>query len=69
MARAAARARSLVRRRPVIAFLTCVPLLAIIGSLVGYPFFYAIYLSTLDKAETRMVGLGNYLQGPTGALS
>ena len=37
------------RRRSTIAFLMTLPLLAIIGGLVVYPFFYAIYLSTLNR--------------------
>jgi len=37
------------------------PLLLIIGCLVAYPFFYSIYLSTLNKAETAFVGISNFL--------
>ena len=37
------------------------PLLLIIGCLVAYPFFYSIYLSTLNKAETAFVGFSNFL--------
>ena len=47
--------------RSTLAFLFCVPLIAIIGGLVVYPFFYSIYLSTLNKAETEFVGFGNFL--------
>jgi len=36
-------------------------LILIIGGLVVYPFFYSIYLSTLNKAETEFVGLGNFI--------
>jgi multiple sugar transport system permease protein len=52
--------RTFFHRRSRIAFMMCVPLIAIIGGLVVYPFFYAIYLSMLNKAETEFVGLGNY---------
>ena len=37
------------------------PLLLIIGCLVAYPFFYSIYLSTLNKSETAFVGISNFL--------
>ena len=37
------------------------PLLLIIGFLVAYPFFYSIYLSTLNKSETAFVGISNFL--------
>jgi multiple sugar transport system permease protein len=46
--------------RSRVAFFMCAPLIVIIGGLVVYPFFYAIYLSMLNKAETEFVGLGNY---------
>tara|TARA_B100001013_G_scaffold229981_1_gene141104 strand:+ start:176 stop:1009 length:834 start_codon:yes stop_codon:yes gene_type:complete len=39
----------------------CVPLIAIIGCLVAYPFGYSIYLSMLNKAETAFVGFDNFL--------
>ena len=38
----------------------CLPLILIIGSLVVYPAFYSIYLSMLNKAQTRFIGLGNF---------
>ena len=47
--------------RSTLAFLFCLPLIAIIGGLIVYPFFYSIYLSTLNKAETEFVGFGNFL--------
>jgi multiple sugar transport system permease protein len=47
--------------RSTLAFLFCVPLIAIIGGLVAYPFFYSIYLAMLNKAETEYVGLDNFL--------
>jgi multiple sugar transport system permease protein len=53
--------RDFWRKRSTLAFLLCVPLIAIICGLVVYPFFYSINLSMLNKAETEYVGLGNYL--------
>src|SRR5690348_10679168 len=50
-----------LRRRSTIAFLMCLPLILIIAGLVIYPAFYAIYLSTLNKAQTKFLGIGNYI--------
>jgi multiple sugar transport system permease protein len=47
--------------RSTVGVLMCVPVLAIIGGLVLYPFLFAIYLSMLNRAETEFVGLGNYV--------
>jgi multiple sugar transport system permease protein len=47
--------------RSTLAFMLCLPLIAIICALVVYPFFYSIYLSMLNKSETEFVGLGNFL--------
>src|SRR5580693_8071605 len=52
--------RLFMRRRSTIAFLMCLPLIVIIASLVVYPAFYSIYLSMLNKAQTRFIGLGNF---------
>jgi len=49
-----------MRQRSTIAFLMCLPLLVIIATLVVYPAFYSIYLSMLNKAQTRFIGLGNF---------
>ena len=49
-----------IRQRSTIAFLMCLPLMLIIASLVIYPAFYSIYLSMLNKAQTRFIGLGNF---------
>jgi multiple sugar transport system permease protein len=49
-----------MRQRSTIAFLMCLPLLVIIVCLVVYPTFYSIYLSMLNKSQTRFIGLGNY---------
>src|SRR5262249_14331265 len=48
-----------LRRRSTIAFLMCLPLMVIITCLVVYPALYSIYLSMLNKAQTRFIGLGN----------
>jgi multiple sugar transport system permease protein len=49
-----------MRRRSTIAFLMCLPLIVIITGLVVYPAFYSIYLSMLNKAQTRFIGLSNF---------
>ncbi|HXZ02250.1 MAG TPA: sugar ABC transporter permease [Stellaceae bacterium] len=50
----------LARRRSTTAFLFALPLLAVIGGLIVYPGLYAIYLSMLNKSQTKFIGLGNY---------
>jgi multiple sugar transport system permease protein len=50
----------LLRRKPAVAVLMCVPLFALILGLVAYPFFHALFLATLNKAETAFVGLDNF---------
>ncbi len=50
----------LMRRRSTIAFVMCVPLLLIVLTLVIYPAFYSMYLSTLNRAQTKFLGLGNF---------
>src|SRR5215472_15774806 len=52
--------RRFARRRSTIAFLFAVPLLAVVLGLIVYPGLYAIYLSLLNKAQTKFIGLGNY---------
>jgi multiple sugar transport system permease protein len=47
--------------RSMLGFFLCLPLLVIIGGLVVYPFFYAIYLSMLNRAETEFVWLDNFI--------
>ena len=49
-----------LRRRSAVAVLMCLPLMLIIGGLVIYPAFYSIFLSMLNKAQTRFVGLSNF---------
>src|SRR3989304_9654138 len=55
-----ARWRRRLRSRSAIGLLMCLPLVAPIGGLVAYPFFYAIYLSMLNKRETAFIGLDNF---------
>jgi multiple sugar transport system permease protein len=50
----------LMRRRSTIALLMCLPLICIVAGLIIYPAFYAMYLSMLNKAQTRFIGLGNF---------
>ena len=52
--------RRFARRRSTVAFLFAVPLLAVVLGLIVYPGLYAIYLSLLNKTQTRFVGLANY---------
>jgi len=52
--------RRFMRRRSTLAFLMVLPLLLIIGSLVVYPAFFAIYLATLNKSMEHFVGFGNF---------
>lgn len=49
-----------LKRRSTLAVALVTPLIVLIGGLIVYPFFYAIYLSMLNKAETTFVGLANY---------
>jgi multiple sugar transport system permease protein len=49
-----------IRRRSTIALAMCLPLIAIILGLIIYPAFFCIYLSMLNKAQTRFIGLSNF---------
>ena len=49
-----------MRRRSSTALLMCLPLILIVSCLIIYPAFYSIYLSMLNKAQTRFIGLSNY---------
>src|SRR5713226_3134126 len=51
----------MLRQRTTTAVLMCLPLIAIVGCLIVYPAFYSIYLSTLNKAQTKFIGLGNFI--------
>ncbi len=48
------------RRRSTIALLMCMPLILIVCGLIIYPAFYSLYLSMLNKAQTRFIGLSNF---------
>src|ERR1043166_8958010 len=50
----------LMRRRTTTAVVMCVPLMAIVGGLILYPAVYAVYLSMLNKAQTKFIGLANF---------
>ena len=50
-----------MRRSATTALVLCLPLILLIGGLVLYPFLVSLQLATLNKSETRFVGLGNYL--------
>jgi multiple sugar transport system permease protein len=52
--------RRLARRRSSVAFLMALPLIVLIGALVIYPAFYAMYLAMLNKSLERFVGLANF---------
>src|SRR6476660_8527144 len=52
--------RKFLHRRSAVAFAMCAPLIAIIVGLIAYPACYSIYLSMLNKAQTRFVGLANF---------
>ena len=49
------------RQKPRIAFIMCLPLILMVVCLIIYPFFYSIFLATLNKAETKFVGIANFL--------
>ncbi len=49
-----------MRRRTTTAILWCTPLLLLVFGLVVFPFLYSIYLSLLNKAQTKFIGLGNF---------
>jgi multiple sugar transport system permease protein len=59
-ARAGATLQLWLRRRSTIAVLMCLPLIVIVAGLIVYPALYSIYLSMLNKAQTRFVGLDNF---------
>ena len=56
----AGRVTRLLRRRSTIALLMALPLILLIGCIIVFPAFYAIWLSMLNKKMTKFVGLGNY---------
>ena len=50
-----------LKQKPRIAFFMCLPLILMVACLIIYQFFYSIFLATLNKAETKFVGLANFL--------
>jgi multiple sugar transport system permease protein len=52
--------RRLAKRRSTLAFVMCLPLLVLVATFIVYPFFYSIYLSTLNREMSRFIGLFNY---------
>jgi multiple sugar transport system permease protein len=52
--------RKFVQRRSTVAFLMSLPLILLIGGLMVYPAFYAIYLSMLNRRMTAFVGADNF---------
>lgn len=52
--------RRFAQRRSTTAVLMCLPLILLIAGLVVYPFFYSIWLSLMNRAMTRFIGLFNY---------
>src|SRR5258708_5930061 len=50
----------LARRRSTTAFLFALPLLLVLAGLIVYPGLYAIYLSMLNKAQTKFIWFSNY---------
>ncbi len=52
--------RKWAQRKSSVAFLMALPLMLLIGILVIYPAFFAMYLATLNKSMTRFVGFGNF---------
>src|SRR5262249_14248868 len=57
---AGSRLHRMRRPRTTPAVVMWLPLIAIVGGLILYPALYAIYLSMLNKAQTRFLGLGNF---------
>src|SRR6184192_4643164 len=54
------RARVLVQRKSLVAFLFALPLIMIVACLVVYPALYSMHLATLNKSMTKFVGFGNF---------
>src|SRR6202140_1103125 len=60
-ARRGATLQLFLRRRSTTALLMCVPLIAIVVGLIIYPALYSMYLAMLNKAQTRFIGLDNFV--------
>jgi multiple sugar transport system permease protein len=52
--------RKWAKRKSSVAFLMALPLILLIGILVIYPAFFAMYLATLNKSMTKFVAFGNF---------
>lgn len=52
--------KQLARRKSTTAVLFAAPLLAVLLGLIIYPGLFAIYLSMLNKAQTKFIWFGNY---------
>ncbi len=50
----------LLHKRSTIAVLMCLPLILIVVCLILYPAVYAMYLATLNRTQTKFLGLGNF---------
>lgn len=57
----ATRIQRFMWKRSTLGVILVLPLLIIIAGLVVYPFFYSLWLSMLNKAETEFVGLNNFV--------
>src|SRR5262249_52749048 len=52
--------RRWAKRKSSVAFFMTLPLILLIGVLVVYPAFFAMYLATLNKSMTKFVAFGNF---------
>ena len=52
--------RGVLEREGAFSWLMLAPGVLFLLAFVAYPFFYAIYLSMLNKRETAFIGLDNY---------
>jgi multiple sugar transport system permease protein len=52
--------RKWAKRKSSVAFLMTLPLILLIGILVIYPAFFAMYLAMLNKSMTKFVAFGNF---------
>jgi multiple sugar transport system permease protein len=52
--------RKWAQRKSSVAFLMTLPLILLIGILVIYPAFFAMYLAMLNKSMSKFVGFGNF---------
>jgi multiple sugar transport system permease protein len=59
--RPVSRWKKFIGRKSTVGVLMCVPLLAVVIGLVAYPAAYSMFLAMLNKAETKFVGLDNFI--------